>query len=92
MSGSDSVDTAPGRQSQFNKASVVSGSDSVDPLQGDRVSVQQGFCCLSESDRVDTDSSRETECQFTKASVVSGSDSVDTAPGRQSVSSTRLLL
>ena len=37
-------------------------------------------------------SDRETECQFNKASVVSGSDSVDTAPGRQSVSSTRLLL
>ena len=35
MSGSDSVDTAPGRQSVSSlKASVVSGSDSVDTAPG----------------------------------------------------------
>ena len=68
---------------QFNKASVVRGSDSVDTAPGRQSVSQQGFCCeLTVWIR-----SRETECQFNKASVVSGSDT-----GRQSVSSTRLLL
>ena len=81
MSGSDRYRSRE-TECQFNKASVVSGSDSVDV--GDRVSVhkasvvrqcgshnrvsvQQGFCCESQCGY----RSRETECQFNKASVVS---------------------
>ena len=54
------------------------------PLQGDRVSVQQGFCC--ETDSVDPLGDRVSVQQ----GFCCETDSVDT-PGRQSVSSTSVV-